>query len=263
MSDGLNEEDPVLLLEKIQSKQKKDQKAAKEKPVKEDSAPTTKASASQGRQAEKQVAEDEHQKVQHKGGRTEKKSGRQQEATEEEFDNAAEPSAPSFEQPEDRSHPNRGRGGFTKSRPRAPNHREFDRHSGSLKTGVKPVIKKDGYGSGNWGTIEDELEVTMAPEGALPEEPLFEDKEKTEESTAKPAEPVEEEKKTLTLKEFKELQKASKPKVELKTTGGRAANDGKDVFSNMVAVNKPRPVEQFIDVLAETEKPNQSQLSSK
>jgi len=36
-------------------------------------------------------------------------------------------------------------------------HREFDRHSGSEKTGVKHIDKKDGAGKGNWGTPEDEL----------------------------------------------------------------------------------------------------------
>ncbi|CAK9298810.1 unnamed protein product [Gordionus sp. m RMFG-2023] len=35
------------------------------------------------------------------------------------------------------------------------NKREFDRHSGSDKTGVKPVDKKDGAGSHNWGSIQD------------------------------------------------------------------------------------------------------------
>jgi len=35
--------------------------------------------------------------------------------------------------------------------------REFDRHSGSEKTGIKAVDKKDGAGRGNWGTAADEL----------------------------------------------------------------------------------------------------------
>jgi plasminogen activator inhibitor 1 RNA-binding protein len=35
--------------------------------------------------------------------------------------------------------------------------RQFDRVSGSDKTGIKPHEKKDGYGKGNWGTNEDEL----------------------------------------------------------------------------------------------------------
>ncbi|XP_023930073.1 plasminogen activator inhibitor 1 RNA-binding protein-like isoform X2 [Lingula anatina] len=44
----------------------------------------------------------------------------------------------------------RGRGGFGK--------REFDRHSGSDKTGVKPVDKRDGGGAFNWGTVKDDVE---------------------------------------------------------------------------------------------------------
>merc|ERR1711881_45251 len=42
-----------------------------------------------------------------------------------------------------------GRGGRGK--------RDFDRKSGDDKTGVKPVDKKDGSGSHNWGTFEDEI----------------------------------------------------------------------------------------------------------
>lgn len=33
-----------------------------------------------------------------------------------------------------------------------------DRHSGSDKTRIKPIPKKDGHGAGNWGDIKDELE---------------------------------------------------------------------------------------------------------
>lgn len=55
-----------------------------------------------------------------------------------------------------------GRGGFRG--PRGPRrdegegeHRKFDRHSGSEKTGIKAVDKKDGAGKGNWGTATDEV----------------------------------------------------------------------------------------------------------
>lgn len=44
-----------------------------------------------------------------------------------------------------------GRGGFRGA------GREFDRHSGSDRTGIKGVEKKDGHGRGNWGTEADEL----------------------------------------------------------------------------------------------------------
>ncbi|VDL98858.1 unnamed protein product [Schistocephalus solidus] len=230
MSDGLNSEDPDLLLQKIQSRQKKDQKAAKEKPVKEESAPATKTSSNadaSGREAGSQRRPQRKERWPTAGGIRRCCGALLLMTAFTEFLKFYRVFTLG-----------------TLMHGRIPNY-----------SGVKPVLKKDGYGSGNWGTIEDELEVTMAPEGALTEEPPFEEKEKAEESAEKSMEPVEEEQKTLTLKEYKELKKASKPKVELKTTGGR-----EDVFSDMVAVNQPRPVEQFIDVLAETEAPSEVSL---
>lgn len=111
-------------------------------------------------------------------------------------------------------------------------------------------MKKGGHGTGNWGTIEDELEAQTA-------EPVLEvpvEKEAPAEQSAaepeQPAEPEEEVPKTLTLKEYKE-QKV-KAKVELSTKGARRANDGKNVFSNMVEVHKSKPVEDVLpDVLEE------------
>lgn len=52
-----------------------------------------------------------------------------------------------------------GEGGNNfKRRSNDPDHpREFDRHSGNDKTGIKPIDKKDGAGKGNWGTPEDEI----------------------------------------------------------------------------------------------------------
>lgn len=50
----------------------------------------------------------------------------------------------------------RGRGGFFNNfegRPR----REFDRHSGSDKTGMRPVDKRDGAGSNNWGDVKSDI----------------------------------------------------------------------------------------------------------
>jgi len=57
----------------------------------------------------------------------------------------------------------RGNGGFG-GRPR----REFDRHSGSDKTGIKAVEKREGGGPHNWGNevdaqLEAETEVTEQP----------------------------------------------------------------------------------------------------
>lgn len=41
--------------------------------------------------------------------------------------------------------------------------REFDRQSGSDKSGVKPVEKREGAGAHNWGTVKDDLEVQLTP----------------------------------------------------------------------------------------------------
>lgn len=43
--------------------------------------------------------------------------------------------------------------------------RRFDRHSGSEKTGIKAVDKKDGAGKGNWGSDEVVIEDALLKEG--------------------------------------------------------------------------------------------------
>ncbi|GFX63301.1 HABP4_PAI-RBP1 domain-containing protein [Trichonephila clavipes] len=50
----------------------------------------------------------------------------------------------------------RGRGGFFNQDNRPP-RREFDRHSGSDKTGLRAVEKRDGAGSNNWGDMKSEF----------------------------------------------------------------------------------------------------------
>lgn len=56
-----------------------------------------------------------------------------------------------------RDGPGGGRGGrFGDNRDRRGKP-VFDRHSGSDKVGIKPVEKKEGAGSFNWGTPGDEL----------------------------------------------------------------------------------------------------------
>lgn len=53
----------------------------------------------------------------------------------------------------------RGRGGSQDQRPR----REFERQSGSDKSGVKSVEKREGGGSHNWGSVQDEIEGQLEP----------------------------------------------------------------------------------------------------
>ncbi|GFS39131.1 HABP4_PAI-RBP1 domain-containing protein [Nephila pilipes] len=50
----------------------------------------------------------------------------------------------------------RGRGGFFNYDNRPP-RREFDRHSGSDKSGMRAVEKRDGAGSNNWGDMKNEF----------------------------------------------------------------------------------------------------------
>lgn len=52
-----------------------------------------------------------------------------------------------------------GRGGYDNR-----GKREFDRQSGSDKTGIKSIDKKDGAGSHNWGTHNDEIEESLNQE---------------------------------------------------------------------------------------------------
>ena len=44
--------------------------------------------------------------------------------------------------------------------------REFDRQSGSDKSGVKPQEKREGSGAHNWGSVKDEIEGQMEPAAA-------------------------------------------------------------------------------------------------
>lgn len=50
----------------------------------------------------------------------------------------------------------RGRGGFDRF-----GKREFERHSGSDKTGIKATEKREGAGAHNWGTVKDDVEDQM------------------------------------------------------------------------------------------------------
>jgi len=213
-SDDFNNEDPEILLKKMKS-QRSEAKAPKDVAIPKAAAPEKHAESSQRDR---------------RGGRSEAAA------------------APRTESRDARGRNNRG--GFTRNRPARPaGQREFDRHSGSDKTGVKAVMKKDGHGTGNWGTMEDELEAQTAELNI--DAPV---EEETPAEVAAETEPVEEEPKTLTLKEYREQLKAAKGKVQLTTKGSRRANDGKNVFSNMVEVHKSKPAEAKVEVVLEEDK---------
>lgn len=162
-------------------------------------------------------------------------------ASQKERQGAAQKSEQKGPEPSKRDNAQRGKSGFTQGR--------MDRHSGSDRTGVKAVIKKDGYGTGNWGTIEDELEAQTAEIDV--DQPV---EEKAPSEKSGPHEPIEEQPKTLTLKEYREMNE-KKAKVTLATKGTRRPNDGKNVFSDMVQVHESKPVETKVEVVLEDSKP--------
>ncbi|XP_032679183.1 plasminogen activator inhibitor 1 RNA-binding protein-like isoform X4 [Odontomachus brunneus] len=137
----------------------------------------------------------------------------------------------------------RGRGGYDNR-----GKREFDRQSGSDKTGIKPVDKKDGAGSHNWGTHNDEIEESLNQESQdwSNEKPESEATQAATEvkngdtavDTAVEEKPVEEESRELTLDEWKALRNNRvKPQYNL-----RKAGEGEDLsrWKKMYALEKKK-----------------------
>jgi plasminogen activator inhibitor 1 RNA-binding protein len=93
--------------------------------------------------------------------------------------------------------------------------RERDRQSGSDKTGVKSVDKRDGGGAHNWGNpkqdIDDMNKATTDDENKEGGEEVVED--------SAPAAPVEEEPKEMTLDEWKAQRKLLQPTYNLRKAG--------------------------------------------
>lgn len=121
--------------------------------------------------------------------------------------------------------------------------REFDRQSGSNKTGVKAIEKRDGTGSHNWGSAKlDAKEYNNFQEDYMPHDTEEEKgpaseitkEEQTEQTEIKP---VEEELKEMTLDEWKAQTAAarSKPQYNL-----RKAGEGENAaqWDKMIALDK-------------------------
>ncbi|OAD58968.1 Plasminogen activator inhibitor 1 RNA-binding protein [Eufriesea mexicana] len=136
----------------------------------------------------------------------------------------------------------RGRGGYDYR-----GKREFDRQSGSDKTGIKPVDKKDGAGSHNWGTHNDEIEESLnqesqdwaneKPDGDV-NQTTTETKEGEATTDTVEEKPVEEESRELTLDEWKALRNNRvKPQYNL-----RKAGEGEDLtrWKKMYALERKK-----------------------
>jgi len=93
----------------------------------------------------------------------------------------------------------RGRGGFNESGTGFGRFgkREYDRQSGSDRTGIKPVDKREGGGSYNWGTVKDDM-TEQLNESQVSNEEVTDwtntaEEVENQDPAAAPAEPVSEE----------------------------------------------------------------------
>ncbi|KAM7360906.1 vig2 [Cochliomyia hominivorax] len=114
--------------------------------------------------------------------------------------------------------------------------REFDRQSGSDKTGVKAIDKRDGAGAHNWGSVKQEIDDINKSETDADATLTDKDESSNEQTTEQPAVP--EEVKELTLDEWKALRgERTKPQYNI-----RKPNEGEDTseWKKMVVLNKKK-----------------------
>lgn len=142
--------------------------------------------------------------------------------------------------------------------------REFDRQSGSNKTGVKSVEKRDGTGSHNWGSAKaDAKEYNNFQEDYAPQETEDDkaghssDQAKDEVNNANEQSdtklPIEEEMKEMTLDEWKAQTAANRAKPQYNI---RKAGEGEDAkqWDKMVALDKKKSETEGTEEENETQK---------
>lgn len=122
--------------------------------------------------------------------------------------------------------------------------REFDRRSGSDKTGVKPVDKRDGGGPHNWGTIKDDIDdlnKTGSEGEPVEEKPAVEAGAGAGDGAVPepPAAPADEEPRELTLDEYKALRNAQRTQPQYNL---RKAGEGEDLtqWKKLVPLEKKK-----------------------
>ncbi|XP_058451904.1 SERPINE1 mRNA-binding protein 1-like [Malaya genurostris] len=124
--------------------------------------------------------------------------------------------------------------------------REFDRQSGSNKTGVKPIEKRDGTGSHNWGSVKvdakdfSNYQDDYSPQETEDDKLLVTENIKTEQTELNDSKLIiEDELKEMTLDEWKAQIAAvrSKPQYNL-----RKAGEGENAaqWDKMVALDKKK-----------------------
>ncbi|KAJ8402019.1 hypothetical protein AAFF_G00372540 [Aldrovandia affinis] len=147
----------------------------------------------------------------------------------------------------------RGRGGRGGAYPRNVDaadqrgKREFDRHSGSVKTGVRPEEKRGGSGSHNWGSMKDHMSAVV--DGTNEDGGVAEAVQEPVEVDGKPREgDGKSVKAEMSLDEWKALQQQSRPKMELNL---RRADTS--VPSKAVVIHKSKHLEDASEAPVEEE----------
>ncbi|XP_043651860.1 ribosome-binding protein 1 [Drosophila teissieri] len=115
--------------------------------------------------------------------------------------------------------------------------REFDRQSGSDKTGVKSIDKREGGGAHNWGSPKQDIEDLKTTGETSPQ---AEKEDSANEQSADPAvAPEEDESKQMTLDEWKALRdQRAKPNYNLRKAGEGAVDNAE--WKKMVVLSKKK-----------------------
>ncbi|XP_041042501.1 intracellular hyaluronan-binding protein 4 isoform X1 [Carcharodon carcharias] len=136
----------------------------------------------------------------------------------------------------------RGRGGFPRSVDGFDlrGKREFERHSGNDKVGLKPEDKRGGSGSRNWGTVRDDLretETTPADETTEMEEPqeVLEGDAENKLNEGEHEATVDDGPHEMTLDEWKALQEQTRSKKEF-----NIRKPDSSVLSKAVVIHKSK-----------------------
>ncbi|VDQ16974.1 unnamed protein product, partial [Trichobilharzia regenti] len=115
-------------------------------------------------------------------------------------------------------------------------NRDFEHQSGPDRQDPRQYGRRDG----NWNPQDADAQAGPESEEQLDSAPA-----ETEETMDGVVEtPVEEEPKSYTLEEYKAMRQSAEPAVIINNKNLRKANDGKDVFANMVANRKVQEVHE-------------------
>lgn len=128
----------------------------------------------------------------------------------------------------------RGRGGRGRGSFRG---RDFDRHSGSDRSGMRSNDKRDGAGAYNWGSTQDQIEDAEAVITEEKKEDIDEGIGGSGEESGNEASKEPEEPKEMTLSEYKALMKAKRSRPEFnKRQAGEGENN--EQWKNSYALEK-------------------------